>query len=126
MNIQDINTTPPSRWMRRLKAGHAVWLVKEQAWASVAAPWIPPEPGYRTGYISIQRIRDNHLQPAEQWHIGIDGHGLNGSRLMFPAEGHLEDTEVPLSDLHAIYERLNKLEQRVLDLSMALAMSRYV
>ena len=112
-----INSMPPSRWMRRLKQGHTVWLVKEKLWASIACPWIPPEPGYRSGQISLRRIEDKRLRPAEQWYVGVDGQGLDGSQLMFPAQGHLADVDVPLSDLHAIYERLEKIENRLKEMS---------
>lgn len=115
--MRQINYNPPERWMRRLKVGHIVWLIKEELWASVACNWIPPEPGSRAGEIAIRRVINNYLQPPECWYINIEGKGLNGGLLMLPAEGHLEDDEVPLNDLHKIYDCLDKLEEKILSLS---------
>src|SRR6185436_18242177 len=104
MSIRIINYSPPQNWMRRIKTSHAVWLVKEEVWAQTETPWIPPEPGRRCGQITIRRVINNWLQSPETWFVGIDGKGLDSSQLMYPAEGHLADTEIPLSDQHLIYE----------------------
>jgi hypothetical protein len=120
----EINNNPPNRWLRRLKPSHIIWLVKEKLWASVSAPWIPPEPGHITGTLTIRRVIDNYLQSPESWYCNADGQGINGSLLFLPAEGHLEDDEVPISDLHKIYERLEKLEGWMMAISLEQAQTR--
>ena len=100
--MQDI---PEGPWMRRLRECNWIWLVKEEEYATVAFTWQPPEPGFMSGRLVLDRLRQEHdgLYKGETqvWFVGARGEGLDGKQLIVPCEGVLAETFAEVVDQNA-------------------------
>jgi hypothetical protein len=110
---------PPQDWVNRLRQGDYVWLVKQKTYAEICFPWIPPEPGHKTGRLGVRHGL------LDSWYISSEGRGIDGSLLMLPIEGYLAENP-PDKPPHYVYEmqdelrilrqNLTILNQRVMEL----------
>ena len=96
------DAAPQGQWMRRLRESNWIWLVKEQQYATVAFPWQPPEPGFRTGRLVLTKLIEHGGQlyrgETQVWYVGSEGEGLDGKLLVLPCEGHLPKTLAEIVD----------------------------
>jgi hypothetical protein len=110
----------PPDWVTWLRRECKIYLVKHGRYAEVAYRWIPPKPGHVSGVLAI---RDNHR--INEWFMGVDGTGFDGSQLILPVKGHmptLAQSELAEEDrqlLVMLLERVQKLEQAVLTLNLS-------
>ena len=96
---------PPEGWVKRLRPGNYVWLVKEKKPAEICFPFVYPDPGYRTGRLGVRHGL------LDSWYIDENGRGLDHSLLMLPIEGHLLENppDLPPNYVLEIHKTLNTL-----------------
>jgi hypothetical protein len=75
---------PPGEWMTRLKRNDNIWLTKQETFASVSIPWIPPRPGARLGELVI-----SYFAGIAVWYVDGFGRGFDRSQIIQPCVGHL-------------------------------------
>lgn len=90
-NTPPMNPPPEGEWMRRLRDGMEIWLVKQHEHARCVMPWAPPTPGHRCGRLVLDRYHGNRRLCTEAWYVGGRGEGLDGGLLVLPCEGHLPE-----------------------------------
>ncbi len=96
---------PPEGWVKRLRPGNYVWLVKEGKPAEICFPFVYPEPGHKTGRLGVRHgILDS-------WFIDENGRGIDYSLLMLPIEGYLLENppDLPPNYVLEIHKTLNDL-----------------
>lgn len=100
----------PDHWMRHLREGHRVYLVKEDCFGFIGQSYTPPE--YSGGYAGTIFVSKNS-QFYEKWYVREDGNGLDGQPLMRPVEGNLADTHATLfsGEAYKIHKRIDELEK---------------
>ena len=90
-NTPPMNPPPEGEWMRRLRDGMQIWLVKQEEHARCVMPWAPPTPGHRCGRLVLDRYSGDRRWGTEAWYVGGRGEGLDNSQLILPCEGHLPE-----------------------------------
>jgi|SRR5690606_10166009 len=115
--MTDVIQDPPSGWVRCLREGCQIWLVKEKEVAFVVAPFSPPFGGQRTGRLFI---RKNGV--IDYWFVSDTGCGIDGSPLMLPIQGSLPETPVQLTSKEAedLSLRISRLEEKLKPLDIVL------
>jgi hypothetical protein len=123
MNTPNIVPEPPDpHWVERLRRNNYVWLPKNGCYAQIAFPYEPPDPGTISGRIGLQRVWGEMFQSGgwglhhiEEWFIFPDGRGFDGTQLMLPTEGNLDDDPPPLdhSSIRRIMRQVGYLQHRV-------------
>lgn len=127
----EVIPVPDDQWLSRLRAGHFVWLAKEEAYAQIVWAWEPPSPGKFAGKIGLHTLwyDDDAWGPKQlqRWFINADGTGMDGKPLMLPLEGNCPDESPPLSEpwvrqtertIAQLIYRLEQLERTVRELRM--------
>lgn len=111
---------PDGPWMRRLREGVKVWLVKEREYAIVNFPWQPPEPGHCSGRLVLQRVvklPDDQwtVGRTEVWFVGSRGEGFDGKPLIQLCEGYLpeEFAEVVCEEMTNLMATLEAVKCRL-------------
>ena len=118
--MQDI---PEGPWMRRLRESNWIWLVKEEEYATIAFPWHPPEPGFMSGRLVLNRFRQEHdgfyRGETQVWFVGSRGEGFDGKQLVVPCDGVLAETFAEFVDenVEQLLAALKHLNQKFNDLN---------
>lgn len=107
----NVINNPPENWMRRMREGNTIWMVKEGQTATVVSPFLP-EAGHRTGRIFL-RFQDGR---TDYWFVSEHGNGIDGSPILRPLEGNLPENEVSLGS-----DEAETLKRKINDLEIAIA-----
>ena len=113
---------PDGEWIDRLRKGNIIWLSKQQCYAVVTFPYLPPDPGCFSGSIGIAKIWGEMFVSTmwgfghtEDWYITPDGKGFDGKQLIEPCSDHLPDEPPPLDHpvTRQLMRRIEHLTHRV-------------